>query len=36
LISHLLPNGDILLNMYVQTVSLLMYVIQENVYRIRI
>jgi len=34
LISHLLPNGKILLNGYVSTVTLLMYIIQVNVYRI--
>jgi len=36
LISHLLPNGDILLNVYVETVTLLMYIFQVNVYQIRI
>jgi len=36
LISHLLPHGDILLNVYVQTVTLLMYIIQVNVYQIGI
>ena len=36
LISRLQPNGDILLNVYVETVTLLMYIFQVNIYQIGI